>query len=341
MPRDESIVWPPSHCPHCQYKIPGYLNIPLVTWLWLRGKCANCQSPISARYFLVELLTGLLFVGSWLRFGHESIGVAIIVSVILSAFVVATFIDFEHFIIPDEITLGGIVAGFFASLAVPAMHQVTTRAESLKSAFWGIAVGGGLIYGVLRLGKLFFGKQKFDLEPNTKIVFTETALELPNQSIPFEDIFYRKTDTVIFHAETVELPDRCFWKTEVRLTPDKLKIGGEEFIPSEINRLEAVTSQIVIPREAMGLGDVKFMAAIGAFMGWQAAIFSLMASAVLGSIVGVTSILLKKHEWSSRVPYGPYIALAAAIWLFSPAAFQLMWKDNLYVFTHLFTGTLR
>ena len=72
----------------------------------------------------------------------------------------------------------------------------------------------------------------------------------------------------------------------------------------------------MVPREAMGLGDVKFMAAIGAFIGWQGALFSLMVSSLIGAAVGVTLILLRKREWSSRMPYGPYIALAAVIWLF-------------------------
>src|SRR5271165_1853054 len=72
MPLGESIVSPPSHCPRCKYSIPWYLNMPLVTWLWLGARCANCRAPISARYFLVELLTGILFVACWLMFGHQS-----------------------------------------------------------------------------------------------------------------------------------------------------------------------------------------------------------------------------------------------------------------------------
>src|SRR5690242_20123293 len=68
LPRGESIISPPSHCPHIHYAIPLYLNIPLVTWLWLRGRCRNCCAPFSVRYFLVELLTGLMFMASWLAF---------------------------------------------------------------------------------------------------------------------------------------------------------------------------------------------------------------------------------------------------------------------------------
>src|SRR5881394_1611261 len=70
MPLGESIVSPPSHCPHCNYAIPFYLNVPLVTWVYLRGRCANCKAPISVRYFLVELLTGIVFLATWLAFGH-------------------------------------------------------------------------------------------------------------------------------------------------------------------------------------------------------------------------------------------------------------------------------
>src|SRR5271165_480562 len=72
LPLGESIVSPPSHCPHCKYSIPWYLNIPLITWLFLRGKCRNCGAPISVRYFLVELLTGIVFLACWLRFGSVS-----------------------------------------------------------------------------------------------------------------------------------------------------------------------------------------------------------------------------------------------------------------------------
>ena len=76
MPRGLSIVRPPSHCPACGYSIPWYLNVPLVTWLWLRGRCAHCHAAISPRYFFVELLTGLLFAASWVAMGGESPAVA-------------------------------------------------------------------------------------------------------------------------------------------------------------------------------------------------------------------------------------------------------------------------
>jgi leader peptidase (prepilin peptidase)/N-methyltransferase len=321
MPLNQSVVSPPSHCPHCRYSIPWYLNVPLCTWLYLRGKCRNCSAPISIRYFLVELLTAVTFLCCWLVFGHQSATLALIYSLFLAGLITATFIDFEHFIIPDEITIGGAVVGFIFSFLVPRLHDETSLTGSMKASFLGIAVGTGLIYGILRLGKLLFGRQKLELPPATKIVFTETAVHLPDQQILYEDIFYRQSDTIALQALTVELVDRCYKDVLVRLSPATLFIGDEKLNPEQVPHLEAVSGELVLPREAMGLGDVKFMAAIGAFLGWKSVIFSLMASSIIGSVVGITLIVLGKQAWSSRLPYGPYIALAAAIWVFGGKQF--------------------
>lgn len=316
MPRGLSIVSPPSHCPHCGYSIPWYLNVPLVTWLVLRAKCANCGAPISVRYFIVELLTGILFLLSWLLVGPYSPAAAVVYCVLLAGFVAATFIDFEHFIIPDEITIGGIIAGVLLSLLVPELHRTTSRLIALKHSAIGAAVGVGIVYAILRAGKFLFGRHKLELPQASKVVFTETAVVLPGQAIPFEDLFYRKSDFIHFHAHSVELVDRCYKAVQVRLTPETLHIGEEVLDPETVAHMEVVTDQIVLPREAMGLGDVKFMGAIGAFLGWKAVVFSLMVSSMIGAMVGLTLIILKKQEWSSRLPYGPYIALAAVLWIF-------------------------
>jgi leader peptidase (prepilin peptidase)/N-methyltransferase len=154
------------------------------------------------------------------------------------------------------------------------------------------------------------------LPAETKIIFSETCVHLPDKEILYEEIFYRKSDTIVLQARTVELVDRGYENVTVRLSPSSLKIGDEEINPDDVPVLEAECAEIILPREAMGLGDVKFMAAIGAFIGWQGVIFSLMISSMIGAVVGVVLILLRKREWSSRMPYGPYIALAAAIWIF-------------------------
>jgi leader peptidase (prepilin peptidase)/N-methyltransferase len=338
MPLEQSIIHPRSHCPNCKYSIPWLLNLPLVTWLYLRGKCANCGQPISIRYFLVELLTGLTFLATWLVFGPRSAGLALVYCVVLAGFIVATFIDIEHIIIPDEITIGGMVAGFLLSAAVPALHNTDDRAAALKASAIGIVVGGGLVYLILRGGKLAFGKEKVELAPDTRVIFKETSLQLPDRELQYDEIFYRKSDYIRLHAKTVELPDRCYWNVVLTLTPAELSIGEEKFNPEEVPHMEVVTGELVLPREAMGFGDVKFMAAIGAFLGWQATIFSLMVSAVLGTLVSLGAIAIRRAEWSSRIPYGPYIALAAVIYMFLPPGVQGMWVSYLSVFTQLFSN---
>jgi leader peptidase (prepilin peptidase)/N-methyltransferase len=325
LPLEQSIVSPPSHCPHCRYSIPWYLNIPLVTWLYLGGKCRNCGAPISIRYFLVELLTAVTFLGCWLAFGPQSVWLALVYAGFLAGLIVATFIDFEHFIIPDEITIGGMVAGFICSFLLPGLHGETSLSGALRQSLLGMGAGAGIIYLLLRGGKLLFGRQKVALPADTKIVFSETAIHLPDKEIPYDEVFYRRSDAITFQARTLELVDRGYQNVRVRLTPDRLQIGEEELNPEQVPHLEAVCAEIVLPREAMGLGDVKFMAAIGAFLGWKAVVFSLMLSSMIGSVVGVTLILLRRREWSSRLPYGPYIALAAATWIFGGRRLVQWW----------------
>lgn len=338
MPLGLSVVSPPSHCPHCKYSIPWYLNVPLLTWSMLRGKCKSCGAPISPRYFGVELLTAIAFLGCWLSFGHQSVWLALVYALFISGLIVATFIDFEHFIIPDEITIGGTVVGFMCSMLFPALHAEQSIKNAIVNSLIGLGVGGGIVYLILRAGKLMFGRQRMELPADTKIIFSETAVHLPDRDIPYDELFYRQSDVIVMHARTLELVDRGYSDVQVRLSPKRLCIGDEEFAPETVPHMEAVSTEIVLPREAMGFGDVKFMAAIGAFLGWQATVFSLMVSSMIGSLVGISLIVMGRREWSSRLPYGPYIAVAAAIWVFLPFEAREDVKGYLDVLVRIFTG---
>ena len=317
MPLDLSVVSPPSHCPHCKYAIPFYLNVPLFTWLLLKARCKNCGAPISPRYFIVELLTGLTFLGCWLAFGGRSPALALVYCLFLAGLIVATFIDFEHFIIPDEITIGGTVAGFVFSALLPSLHQVHSRGPGIWQSIIGILAGAGIVYAVLRVGKLLFGRHKLKLPADTILVFSETALCLPDKEVPFEEIFYRRSDTIEFQARNLELVDRGYANVKVRLSPARLLIDNEELNPETIVHMEAVCSDLILPREAMGFGDVKFMAAIGAFLGWEAVIFTLVLASMIGAIYGSVMVAFRKKEWSGKLYFGPFLAAAAALWIFT------------------------
>jgi leader peptidase (prepilin peptidase)/N-methyltransferase len=323
LPRGESIVFPPSHCPHCGYSIPWYLNIPLVTWPWLGGKCANCGAPISVRYFLIELLTAVIFLACWLGFGHASALLALAYCFFFAVLIAASFIDIEHFIIPDSLNFGGMIAGLACSIAVPALHHTMSRSTAFGQSLLGLAFGAGLVYLVVRGGKLVLGRRTFQLGADESVIFTESAIILPNEEIPYEEIFYRKADAVLLHAATVELCDRCYRDVPIKLTSSKLWIGDEELDPEAVPFMQVRTAQLIVPREVMGLGDVKFMALIGAFLGWQGVVFSLGVSSFIGAPFGLLLVALKRHDKARPMQYGPFIALAATIWIFGG---RILWR---------------
>ncbi|MCK5680819.1 prepilin peptidase, partial [bacterium] len=113
IPREESIVTPPSHCPSCGHTLPFWLNVPLLTYILLRGRCFFCQQPISARYPLVEALSGLLFGVAALRFGLTPalMGAWLLIFLLVPI----TFIDLDHQVIPDSFSLPGVVIGLLGS----------------------------------------------------------------------------------------------------------------------------------------------------------------------------------------------------------------------------------
>lgn len=311
LPLEQSVVSPPSHCPHCKYSIPWYLNVPLFTWLWLGGKCANCKAPISIRYFIIEFVTGLFFLLCWLRFGAQSPWLALVYCLVLSGFIVGTATDFEHLIIPDEVTKGGMVAGVICSFLVPSLHGTNSIVVSLRESFIGLVAGGGILWLILNAGKLAFGRQKIEIPPGSRIIFGEDGLHLPDRSIPYEDIFYRESDTIRLHTDRLELPDRCYKDVaiEVSLLRHLLKINDEQLNPEDVPYMALQADSINLPREAMGLGDVKLMAAIGAFCGWEGVLFTLTLSSMIGAGIGLALKL-------QRLAYVPYIAVAATVWIF-------------------------
>jgi leader peptidase (prepilin peptidase) / N-methyltransferase len=154
---EQSVVKPSSHCPKCKKPIRWYDNIPLASYIVLRGRCRDCREKISPRYFFVELLTGLIFLALFNRFGLTYS--FFIYALFASGLIVATFVDFDFRIIPDEISVGGLVVGLFLSGLYPALHQAPSWWQSLLQALLGVLVGGGVLWVLGAIGDFIFKKE--------------------------------------------------------------------------------------------------------------------------------------------------------------------------------------
>jgi leader peptidase (prepilin peptidase) / N-methyltransferase len=210
LPRRESIVWPGSRCTSCGRALSWYENIPVVSWVALRGRCRGCQAPISAVYPAVELLTALLFAGTVWVYGLTPL--AAVRLVFACAMIVLFFIDLHHHILPNTITLPGIVVGFAASLFLP---------PGWLASLIGIVAGGGILLAIA-------------------------------------EAYYR--------------------------------IRGEE---------------------GLGMGDVKMLGMIGAFLGWRLMLVALVLASFSGSLVGVAMIASGRGSMKYALPFGTFLAAGA------------------------------
>ncbi|MCA9479336.1 MAG: prepilin peptidase [Nitrospira sp.] len=211
IPQGKSVVVPRSKCPSCGVQIVWYDNIPVWSFLWLRGQCRMCQQSIPFRYPLIEIVNGLGYLLVVWRFGLA--WSTVIYAGLFSVFLVVTWIDWDHQIIPDLITLPGIVVGVLcAGFWLP-----TGWGNSLM----GLLVGGGVLLILAWASPFLFGK------------------------------------------------------------------------------------------EGMGGGDIKFLAMVGAFLGWKAALLALMIASVVGACCGVALLLARVMERGQYIPFGPYLALGS------------------------------
>lgn len=319
MPRDIAVNQPKrSFCPSCKKQIEWRHNLPLVSWLWLRGKCAYCGAKIPPRYLGVELLTALLFLAVFFRCPPM---LWLPYWILVSLLIVATFIDFDFYIIPDEITIGGIVAGMLFSTGLPAMMQTESHLKALGGSALGTAVGYVLLWGIVELGKLTFGKKKVAFpEPEAFRIVQEgdqPVLTVGTNSFRWTEFFFRSKDRLILKVESASVDGKALTGKELVFFYDRLESGGRRWPLDHLEEVAGVVREIIIPREAMGFGDVKFIAAIGAFLGWKAVLFTVPVAAVFGSVIGVGSILFGKREWSAKIPFGPYLATGALVWIFT------------------------
>jgi leader peptidase (prepilin peptidase)/N-methyltransferase len=323
LPLDLSVNEPRrSFCPGCKKPIPWHQNLPLISWLMLRGRCANCGSKITFRYFGVELITALLFLAVWRTFPWQ---IALAYWVFVSLVIVATFIDFEHFIIPDQVTIGGTIAGLIASCAVPELMNSDSRVAAVIRSALGAALGYLALLFVLEAGKLVFGKKRIRYDAPTPFTWTRRGDDADfvagDERTLWSDHFARETDRLLLHCNEVKIDQRAYQNVVLEFHYNRVQLGAEEMLLDQINEISGVVRELQIPREAMGRGDLKFLAAIGAFLGWRAVLFSIFAGSLLGSVIGLLTLVLGKRVWSAKLPFGPYLAFGALIWMFFGDAF--------------------
>ncbi|MEI6071535.1 MAG: prepilin peptidase [Verrucomicrobiae bacterium] len=319
MPQGISLSDPKrSFCPSCHKMIPWHENIPVVSWVVLWGNCSGCGARISPRYVLVEILTAFFFAALWLRYG---IPLAPAYWILISLLIAATFIDIGHFIIPDEITLGGTVVGVLCCLALPELMGTSSRLVSGGLSLSGAALGAGLLWLVVEGGKLAFGKKKIRFEKAEDFCWVRDGdradLHIGDETHRWEDIFSRVSDRLILHPSGSAVCDgRELPAGPLRFHYNRLDAGSETFALDSLDRISGKLAAVVIPREAMGMGDVKFLACIGAFLGWQAVLFTIFSSSIIGCVFGVAGLLVARDKAKAILPFGPYLALGAVLWLF-------------------------
>jgi leader peptidase (prepilin peptidase) / N-methyltransferase len=318
LPLDLSINQPRrSFCPHCKNPIAWRQNIPLASWLWLRGRCASCGAKISFRYFGVELLTGLLFLAVWRAFPPET---AIAYWIFVSLVLVGTFIDLEHFIIPDQITIGGTIAGILASVVVPQLQYADTRVAALIKSVLAAALGYIVLLFVLEAGKIAFGKKRVRLDGPTPFTWKrhgeDAEFVVGAERSLWSEHFARESDRLLLECDDAKIDNDVHNKITLEFYYNRVTVEGRSLELDYINEITGTARELVIPREAMGRGDLKFLACIGAFLGWRAVSFSIFAGSLAGSFVGLTTLIMGKRVWSAKLPFGPYLALGALAWMF-------------------------
>jgi len=329
-PVDLSINRPRrSFCPNCKQPIPWQQNLPLISWIVLRGRCANCGAKISFRYFAVELVTALLFLAIWESFPWQ---VAIAYWVFVSFLIIGTFIDFEHFIIPDRVTIGGVIAGVAFSVTVPALMGTDSRLAAGVRSFLAAALGYVILWIVLEAGKIAFGRKRIRFEAPTLFTWAKRGDDadfvVGTEESLWSDYFAREKDRLLLICEEVRIDHHTYGNVTLDFRYDRVTAEGHVTMLNDVTHISGVARELVIPREAMGRGDLKFLAAIGAFLGWRAVLFSLFAGSLLGSIVGLITLVVGKPVWSAKLPFGPYLAFGAVTWMFF-GTFFLRWYGTL------------
>lgn len=326
-----------SFCPICKKPIPMWLNLPLISWLWLRGKCRECHAPIAFRYFGVELLTAVLFTLVWWLFAWQSVGVIVFLWALMALLVAITFIDAEHLIIPTSLTWAGSALGLAACAVWPQLPVLAGFSgdwlAGLKQGGIGWVVGFVGLWGVVELGKLAFGKKAIKFEKPVAWSLKEPANDqdpmwfvIDGEEIPWWDIFSRKKDCLLVETSELRVSGEAVAAGALIIREMEVQLpDGTVHHLSKIKSLDGMATSTVIPREAMGMGDVHLLGMIGAFFGWTGVFFSLFAA----SVFAIVAALIGRIGFGKQLPFGPFLAMGAAAWMFGAWRLWEWYMDSL------------
>ena len=326
VPRNLSVNKPNrSFCPRCKAPITMRHNLPIVSWLWLRGKCADCGGRISFRYFAVELLTACLFLGVWVAFAPEAVAAIPFLWLLVAFLVAISFIDAEFLIVPLALTWAGSAAGIAAAALWPRLPMLGSaalpgRIDGLIQAGLGWVIGFFGLWSVVLLGKLAFGRKRieFDEEVEWKVCEPEEEdrpllFVIDGEENEWWDMFYRPSDRLLIDAAGVKVDGEKIGDGLVTVREGSVELPDGRTVDMEhIASLSGRTRRVTIPREAMGMGDVHLMGMIGAFFGWAGVFFSLFSACVFA----IAAAVVGRIGFGVRLPFGPFLALGALVWMF-------------------------
>ena len=319
LPRGLSVNEPKrSFCPACNKDIPWYRNIPLFTWLFQRGRCAECGSQIPFRYFAIELLTALLFLLMWMSFPKSPV-LALFYMILMALLVVVVFVDAELMVIPLQVTWLGTALGVGAAMLLQDHLRVEGWLDGLWASTKGFVAGFGGLWMVVLLGKLLFGKKKVEFEQDVTWKLREPEKDdeelcfvLDGEDNPWSDLFYRSGDHLVIEGSHFLVDGRKSKAKELTIHADRVEVGGKTITIEKLQSLAGKARRVIIPREAMGMGDVYLMGMLGACLGWQSIIFTVFAACLFSIILAIFG----RMGFGQPLPFGPSLAFGGFCWIF-------------------------
>jgi prepilin signal peptidase PulO-like enzyme (type II secretory pathway) len=333
VPLGKSIVMPGSHCPVCKKPINKFDNIPLLSYVLLHGRCRNCKTQISPIYPLVELLTALLFVAVIFKTGPT--WEALLEMGFVSVMLALVLIDFRHHLIPNVITYPAFVFALVAAAARSGWGEQTIRTfefsiiiPALNSEFvaWRAALVGGLLIALAAPG--FWLLDHLDLILfNKYFEWNETSEDSESDGVDDKEWekIERRQNRVIYLAMILGLLLALLWVVAIfKYSPidtqtyedayhGLLRASAGALIGGGLIWWLRAVYFFVRGFEGMGLGDVKMMSIVGAFLGWQGMFGVLLLGSILGSVVGVILAFRSKRGLKTALPFGVCLGIAALV----------------------------